>query len=312
MNPEKYVFCREVSLERSEPLAGTGVHQSSNLLISWPIGKWLKSLRKTKDMSDELLALADAIVSAGRRINLIDRKDQPEDVHRAYLMPENRVYDVPHASLVEFLTAVLEGTPLYRWFAGSVEGSLVLCCTHGNKDKCCAKYGYAAYQSLAAAAGKLDAPVEVWQSSHLGGCRLSASALVFPQMHKYGRIEPDQAEALLTAEINGEIYLPAYRGACHLDPQQQAAEVAARQWLADHQITGLVQIQVIEQQPDKVTIFWRAHNCRGSVIVSGYEDSVQRYGTCAEIDNDEAMTAVPVWRVTDVQPLNGGGDTADK
>lgn len=74
--------------------------------------------------------------------------------------------------------------------------SLVLCCTHGRHDRCCAKFGFAAYKALVAAAERRWRDrFSVWEVTHLGGCRLAASVMLFPEMRKYGRLAPADAEA---------------------------------------------------------------------------------------------------------------------
>ncbi|MEM7709695.1 MAG: sucrase ferredoxin [Pseudomonadota bacterium] len=105
---------------------------------------------------------------------------------------------------------------------------VMLACTHGKKDRCCAKFGFAAYSELARRAGP-DGP-EVWESTHLGGCRLSGSALSFPAMRKYGRIEPGGVADLLADEAADRPWLPGWRGASHLPAAGQAAAHMAESW----------------------------------------------------------------------------------
>lgn len=113
------------------------------------------------------------------------------DLHRVYLFPEAQSFDIPRHQLGEFLTAVAADGDLSGWNSSAVTTPLMLCCTHGKKDKCCAKFGYATYRELARTARQEALPVEIWESSHLGGCRLAASVMVFPAMRKYGRVARD-------------------------------------------------------------------------------------------------------------------------
>jgi hypothetical protein len=71
---------------------------------------------------------------------------------------------------------------------------LFLTCTHGRRDKCCARYGLPVYEGLAQYAG-----ADVWQSSHLGGHRLAANLVALPPGSHHGRVTPDSAAALIDA-----------------------------------------------------------------------------------------------------------------
>src|ERR1044072_216156 len=55
------------------------------------------------------------------------------------------------------------------------DGPLFLVCTHGRRDKCCAKFGVPLYNALREHAGD-----SVWQSSHVGGDPLAGKPVWFP------------------------------------------------------------------------------------------------------------------------------------
>lgn len=294
-------FCAQISRDVAEPLAGTGGHPGTNLLLSWPISRWSKTFNQAKDMTtDEVVAIA-ALASAGRRINLIDRKSQSTTTHRAYLMPESRAFDVPRAQLVAFLSAVDAGHSLADWEVSDIPDSVVLCCTHGKKDRCCAKFGNASYKALTAAAETRPDAIEIWQSTHLGGCRLATSILVFPQARKYGRVDADMANAFLDAESKDRPFLPCYRGDRLLSPQQQVAEVAIRQHLAQQHIWP----DRLEPESDtdldgsrkSTTLRWRCGKESGQLSVLLVPETVQRFGTCTAMDEGEEPGVHTTWQV---------------
>ena len=91
-----------------------------------------------------------------------------------------------------------------------------LVCTHGKHDKCCAKFGFAAYCALKEHAGD-----SVWQCSHVGGDRFAANVLAMPHGVYYGNVFPDDVPALLSAGDRNEISLKHYRGrSCYSRPAQ--------------------------------------------------------------------------------------------
>jgi (2Fe-2S) ferredoxin len=116
------------------------------------------------------------------------------------------------------------GTPL--------DGPLFLVCTHGKRDRCCARYGRPLYDAVRERAG-LD---RVWQSSHVGGDRFAGNVVVLPHGLYYGRVDPGDVDALLAAHAAGSVVLDRYRGRSSYPFRVQAAEQAIRE------STGLVGI----------------------------------------------------------------------
>ncbi|AZT82206.1 sucrase ferredoxin [Marinobacter sp. NP-4(2019)] len=305
MSASDHQFCSIESLRAGDPLAGTGTHVASNLLISWPRPKWSRSLRLAVDMDEELSQQIERLAAGGRRVNLIDRRGWSACSHRIYQLPEGRYFDVDRSDLVAFLAAVESGSDLASWSGTPMKQSLVLCCTHGKKDKCCAKFGYAAYRELAATVNDRDLPFEVWESSHLGGCRLSASVMVFPAMRKYGRVAPEHVLPLLEHEAEGVPYLPCYRGHSQLSQPQQCAEIAALEWLSERRITARL---TVETKPDSgkgeaetVRVDWMAADAAGALIVECGTTEVMRVDTCADLD--EGPTPSLCWKVNNIRPL---------
>ncbi|MFB4203988.1 hypothetical protein KBTX_03118 [wastewater metagenome] len=303
------VFCAVQGRAAGDPIAGTGKHAHRNLLISWPIGKWTRSLRRASDMSEAVLDRVEAVFATGRRVNLIHRRQQSAERHRIYLMPENLAVDVDRERLPDFLDALLGDAPLEPWGAVTAPSPLILCCTHSKKDKCCAKFGSAAYRLLADAAAASGHAFEVWQSSHLGGCRLAATAMVFPSTRKYGRIGEADILPLFEAERCDRPYPPCYRGNSALTPLEQCAEVAALNWLARRDIHARVETACADPETEgegaaTVRVRWRSARAQGQVAVTCVTGTVSRFDTCADIGPD-GPTASAVWLARHIEPVAG-------
>lgn len=100
---------------------------------------------------------------------------------------------------------------------------LILVCTHGKRDRCCAKFGMTIFCEAVAREPEL-----VWQTSHLGGHRFAATALSLPAGICYGRLEERDVEAWLEAESRGEIFdISKVRGRTAYPRHVQAAEIMA-------------------------------------------------------------------------------------
>lgn len=95
---------------------------------------------------------------------------------------------------------------------------LYLVCTHGKRDKCCAKFGYPLYKSLREGRDGL-----VWQSSHVGGDRFAANLICFPHALFYAHMTDEAARSVVSHYERQQIVLEHFRGrACYSYPIQAA------------------------------------------------------------------------------------------
>lgn len=104
----------------------------------------------------------------------------------------------------------------------------ILVCTHGARDACCAKFGYPTYvrlEELAARRGNASGRLRIWRSSHLGGHRFAPTLLDLPSGRMFGRLEADDAEAVLEGGQGLlERLARIYRGRCALPEEVQIVE----------------------------------------------------------------------------------------
>jgi hypothetical protein len=106
-----------------------------------------------------------------------------------------------------------------------VDHPLFVVCTHGKRDRCCAKHGQPLYDAL-----RRETESDwVWQSTHLGGDRFAGNVVVFPEALYFGRVEPDGARALLEAHAGGRVDLERYRGRAAYTFPVQAGEQGIRE-----------------------------------------------------------------------------------
>jgi hypothetical protein len=100
---------------------------------------------------------------------------------------------------------------------------LFLVCTHGRRDKCCAKFGYPIYKSL-----REEREEAVWQSSHVGGDRFAANLLCFPHGLFYAHVTEEIGRTIVKEYAEERITLQNYRGRACFSNAVQAAEFFAR------------------------------------------------------------------------------------
>jgi len=101
---------------------------------------------------------------------------------------------------------------------------ILLVCTHGRHDRCCAVRG----RPVAAAAAELW-PEATWECTHTGGDRFAANLVVLPDGACYGGLDPADVEPVLRAHLAGRVDPTHLRGPTGRTPAAQAAVVAAHQ-----------------------------------------------------------------------------------
>jgi hypothetical protein len=148
-----------------------------------------------------------------------------------------RVVDPAELASITFPAA---GEPLP---GDTVPDPMLLVCTHGRKDRCCAVDGRALARAIAAT-GESD----VWESTHLGGHRFAPTALVLPTGYLYGRLDVAGAVAAYKAGAVGEVEPGLCRGRSTWTQPGQVAELAVR---AETGLRGANVLQV-EPAPDDV------------------------------------------------------------
>lgn len=288
----KHRFCSTYSAAQNEPLAGMGTHPERILLIAWPKAKWRHAMSVAADMDNALAAAIARATEAGWRVNLIDRKEESLPQGTIVSFPDGARHDAPVQALPEWIMAITQGravgTPLTR--------PVVLCCTHGQHDRCCAKFGFAAYRALTAAN---DNRFDIWESTHLGGCRLAATALFMPAGRKYGRITPTAAPKILAAEAEGYIWLPCLRGTTRLESCAQVAEAAALMAIGVDCCPPARNLTCLHVDDSNAT--YHVDTEAGRFAVDCIKTEVTTYGCCD--DMDKAALLHRHWHASSVRAL---------
>jgi len=117
-----------------------------------------------------------------------------------------------------------------------VQESLILVCTNGRHDQCCANLG----RPLVRALRESPWADRVWECSHIGGDRFAANVVVLPDSLYFGRVDPQSAPALLSALDEGRIDLSLFRGRTSLALAEQAVEHFVRRELGIDAVDGVV------------------------------------------------------------------------
>lgn len=225
-------FCAETSRGDGEPVGATASRIESWLLIEhaghWPNDPLDASVltgRLRAQLAEQLERLPHSRLFLVRRPGRVRRErvrvfygTTPERGRSFHTLVLER-----HADLLglDFAAALMGESPR---FGEPLEHPLLLVCTHGKRDRCCARQGVELCEALhAGARGGW-----VWQSSHVGGDRFAGNLVVVPEGLYFGRVGRGDAARVAERYAAGQIDLETYRGrSCHPFPVQ-AAELEVR------------------------------------------------------------------------------------
>lgn len=224
--------CSVASAALGEPVAGSAATSRGWLCLEQP-GPWGRDALVDNHLADGVGAkLAEAVEGSGVRMLLIRRPGRHADRH---LPRPHRVYLAHTAPGDTWLerTDILDPTELLDLdFAAIGAGErphlgtpstdpVLVVCTNGRRDVCCALYGRPIATELAATHG--DA---VWEGTHLGGHRFSPTALLLPTGYAYGRLDAASGAALLTEP---RVVTDRCRGRSTWTDRGQVAELRVRE-----------------------------------------------------------------------------------
>jgi hypothetical protein len=111
--------------------------------------------------------------------------------------------------------------------AGDAEGRDLLICTHGSRDRCCGSRGTKLHQTLDADSSYDDLDIRLWRTSHTGGHRFAATAILFPEGTGWGFLDQTTVQKIVRRSDPVADVLFHYRGCAGLtSPRIQALERA--------------------------------------------------------------------------------------
>lgn len=211
------MFCAEYSRNAEEQLFGTAKPIDLWVLIEHR-GRWERKAEES--LPAEARTAVDRLRAdfPRTRLALIRRNGPPSSTLSCFLALSRET----HSRLFSFSIEHhhdLESLDFQRILhAPPSESKLILVCTHGTHDRCCAKFGHSLHEAMQHAAG--DA---AWQVSHVSGCRFAPNVVCLPQGIVYGRVQTRDCRPIVDAAHTGEIIPRLLRGrSCYPKPVQSA------------------------------------------------------------------------------------------
>ena len=222
-------LCADTARERGDVMHGTALHVQRFLLIEHP-GPWaFDALGESGIDAAVQRQLLEASRDAGARSLLIRRHGRvAESAERRWA-----VADVTGGGIRwgtwrddDDLLAARDALALPNEGPGGgwSNDPVLLVCTHGRHDTCCAIRGRPVAAALTERHGDL-----VWECSHVGGDRFAPSVVVLPDGTYYGGLDDGDAGDVVDRHLSGAVTPSRLRGSSLLPPVAQAAAVAAHE-----------------------------------------------------------------------------------
>lgn len=292
-------YCSDLSRGASEKVFGTASIGEVWILIEYPFGWGVKALDdsnlspaikahlkqtiKTIPRSRVLFIKQDRVCSETISLFVVRCREREPFVVKFELEDYRRLMEI------DFVEVAAENLSS----GGSVMNEpLYLVCTHGRRDKCCAKFGFPLFKSL-----REEDEQTVWQSSHVGGDRFAANLVCFPHGLFYAHVSEESGKEIMKEYREGHIHTQKYRGRACYSHHVQAAEFFARTESGISRIDDLRRMDSarIDKESWQVRFFERTRESVHSVKVSRIISDFQNFITCHSTESQR----VPQFRLVD-------------
>ncbi len=231
--------CSFVAEKAGDPLEGSAPPADRWFLVEHP-GPWGRvAFAQSGIAPSTVAALASWAASRNGRVLLIrrpgrDARSGPRRWFRVDSRPGHEGIDTG---------SFVDDAELDPDAAGQrVDPPLFLVCAHGRHDTCCAVRGRPLAAALAAAA-----PDDVWECSHIGGCRFAPALVLLPHGFALGGVPVEEAAGIVRAYRAGDLDPRWVRGRGTHSPAVQAAQQHARAATGAH---GVDDLQLVAAEAD--------------------------------------------------------------
>lgn len=224
--------CSDIKVE---PLAGSAKQGSAYVLFEWSAG-WSRDVLDGNTFDRNLSKQLKSKLKEGGKgtgLQLIRRPGREGrnvgELHRCYLVwaYEQKMELVLLRGPEDILDLDLSGPG--KNGGHIIDKPLLLVCTHGKRDVCCAVKG----RPLAAELNAQFGDDIVWEASHMKGHRFAAVSLLMPWAYSFGRLNAEAGKQLVETAMRGEYFFPGNRGNGLLSGRAQVAELAVAEQLID-------------------------------------------------------------------------------
>jgi hypothetical protein len=220
--------CADAARERGDPELGSAPQARRWLLIEHR-GPWQVDALAGSGITTSILDLLNrTVATVGARPLLIRRPGRTDrSARRSWAVTyEEGVSDWGTWRQDDDLIAAVEALSAPGPSEDAGRAPILLVCTHGLHDACCAIRGRPVARALAT-----QWPESTWECSHVGGDRFAANVIVLPDAVYYGNLDPVSAAETVRAHLSGELAVGHLRGMARVPPAAQVAIAAVHERL---------------------------------------------------------------------------------
>ena len=242
-------FCSELSRRSGEKSAGTASTGAVWLLLEYPHGWGRRAFEESALAPQVKQFLSDSMARIRHSRLLLVKTDRGRTDSRMNLFVVRCRERLPFTvrlglekyedMLAYDLAAVASGRDPQG--GETSDRPLFLVCTHGRRDKCCAKFGVPLFNSLREYAGD-----SVWQSSHVGGDRFAGNLVCFPHGLFYAHATPESGRRVVADYRAGRVAVEEFRGRACYSHFIQAAEAFVR---SESGLAGVEALRFLSAEP---------------------------------------------------------------
>ena len=274
--------CAAVRAALDEPLLASAPERAASWLLVEHPGPWPSS-GLPDDLPAEAVAVLDAARNAGVRPQLVrrvhHRRRDVATVVLASCRPDRRWTERRTVSDLRALAdldvaALAAGQP--PDFGTRAAEPLVLVCTHGRRDVCCARLGRPLAVLL-----HLQLPGQVWETNHLGGDRFAPNVATLPDGSYHGAVAAQDVPALAEALSSGRVLPPRLRGRAGLPSAVQAADHFLRLHTGETALDAVRPVTCTPSPSGETCVELRMGTARWCVHVAARPGVRERLTSCA-------------------------------
>ena len=229
MTDEETLTCSQMSSQSGEHLYGTALEVKNWFLLEYS-GVWKRDALAQSALPEEVKEHLGGLLSSFEesRVQLIGGPGPSKGnfafyyAHSSEFSPKLYKFEIEkYEDLLSIDLPELVETGEVEKF--SCPERLVLVCTHGAHDGCCAVVGSGVYKELLKKEG-----VSAWRTSHVGGHRFAANLVMLPEGIYYGRVNDGNLDDVISSHLRGEIFLDCYRGRSCFSQTSQVSDYFLR------------------------------------------------------------------------------------
>jgi hypothetical protein len=310
------IICSNSSLQAKEPLPGTAPRADVWMLLEFD-GVWgekafdesLLPVRVKNHLSGTLKQIPNSKLllirqhMAHRQTASESRLPGPRFFMALTHLEQPLLYDFTLKQYEDLLDMDIPGLAAQDSVYGQnlSRQVLLIVCTNGRRDWCCARFGTDTYLDLIRASQSISAQPTIWQCSHVGGHRFAPNIACLPAGLFYGRVEKDELPFLVENCCKGQIYPAKARGRSCYPAPIQAAEIYLRMRsdIEPHEVYQV--LEVVESQPDEWMVRFRSDftNLIHTVVIVRETSTEQVFKSC----NDSAAVPFTFYKLVDIKEV---------